>query len=192
MTQIPQLELKNEVLLRIQKNFPLVKKPFLNIANELHTTEERVLEILKQGIDGGNATFDKDVPSWETWDNKYFKLCRLVLVNENGVVQGWAAIQPISARVCYKGVAEVSIYLDNSVHGKGFGEMLLHKLIEETEEHHFWTLQSGIFPENVASIKIHEKLGFRIIGRREKIAEMNGIWRDVILLERRTHKFLKR
>ncbi len=149
----------------------------------------RVLEILKQGIDGGNATFDKEVPSWETWDNKYFKVCRLVLVNENGVVQGWAAIQPISARVCYKGVAEVSIYLDNSVHGKGFGEMLLHKLIEETEEHHFWTLQSGIFPENVASIKIHEKLGFRIIGRREKIAEMNGVWRDVILLERRTHKF---
>ena len=83
---------------------------------------ERVLEILKQGIEGGNATFDKEVPSWETWDNKYFKVCRLVLVNENGVVQGWAAIQPVSARACFKGVAEVSIYLDNSVHGKGFGE----------------------------------------------------------------------
>ena len=79
--------------------------------------------------------------------------------------------------------------VDASFHGKGFGEMLLHKLIEETEEHHFWTLQSGIFPENVASIKIHEKLGFRIIGRREKIAEMNGVWRDVILLERRSIKF---
>ena len=148
----------------------------------------RVLEILKQGIEGGNATFDKEVPSWETWDNKYFKVCRLILEDENGVVQGWAAIQPVSARACFKGVAEVSIYLDNSVHGKGFGEMLLHKLIEETEEHHFWTLQSVFFPENVASIKIHEKLGFRIVVRREKIAEMNGVWRDIILMERRSKK----
>ena len=148
-----------------------------------------VLKIFEQGIEGGNATFDKTAPTWEAWDKKFFKVCRLALEDENGVVQGWAAIQPVSARACFKGVAEVSIYLDNSVHGKGFGEMLLHKLIEETEEHHFWTLQSGIFPENVASIKIHEKLGFRIIGRREKIAEMNGVWRDVVLMERRSNKF---
>ena len=147
---------------------------------------KRVLEILKQGIEGGNATFDKEVPSWETWDKKFFKICRYSLVDENGVVQGWSAIQPISARVCYKGVAEVSIYLSNEVQGKGLGKVMLQKLILDSEENGFWMLQSGIFPENIASIKIHEKLGFRIIGRREKIAEMNGIWRDVILLERRS------
>ena len=150
---------------------------------------ERVLEIFRQGIEGGNATFDKDVPSWETWDNKYFKVCRLVLVNENGVVQGWAAIQPISARECYKGVAEVSIYLSNEVQGKGLGKIMLQKLILDSEENGFWMLQSGIFPENIASIKLHEQFGFRKVGFREKIAEMNGVWRDVVLMERRSNKF---
>lgn len=148
----------------------------------------RVLEIFRQGIEGGNATFDKEVPSWEVWDTKFFKVCRLVLEDENKVVQGWAAIQPISARECFKGVAEVSIYLDNSIQGKSFGSILLQKLISETEEHGFWTLQSGIFPENVASIKVHEKFGFRTIGKRERIAEMNGVWRDVIMMERRSDK----
>lgn len=150
----------------------------------------RVLEIFREGIDGGNATFDKDVPNWEVWDNKFFKICRLVLEDENGEVKGWAAIQPISERDCFKGVAEVSIYLSNAVQGKGLGKVMLQKLISETEEHGFWTLQSGIFPENVASIKIHEKLGFRIIGNREKIGQMKGVWRDVVLLERRSGKIM--
>lgn len=149
----------------------------------------RVLEIFKQGIEGGNATFDKEVPTWEVWDAKFFKECRFVLEDENEFVQGWAAIQPISARECYKGVAEVSIYLANEIQGKGFGSILLQKLISESEEHGFWTLQSGIFPENVASIKVHEKFGFRKVGFREKIAEMNGVWRDVVLMERRSNKF---
>ena len=149
----------------------------------------RVLEIFRQGIEGGNATFDKTAPTWETWYNKYFKLCRLVLVNENGVVQGWAAIQPISARECYKGVAEVSIYLSNEVQGKGLGKIMLQKLILDSEENGFWMLQSGIFPENIASIKLHEEFGFRKVGFREKIAEMNGVWRDVVLMERRSNKF---
>ena len=149
----------------------------------------RVLEIFRQGIEGGNATFDKTAPTWEAWDKKFFKICRYSLVDENGVVQGWAAIQPISARVCYKGVAEVSIYLSNEVQGKGLGKVMLQKLILDSEENGFWMLQSGIFPENIASIKLHEQFGFRKVGFREKIAEMNGVWRDVVLMERRSNKF---
>lgn len=145
-----------------------------------------VLEIFKQGIEGGNATFDKEVPTWEVWNDKFFKVCRWVLEDENRVIQGWAAIQPISVRECYKGVAEVSIYLSNSVQGKGLGSVLLQKLILDSEENGFWTLQSGIFPENEASIRLHQKFDFRIVGKREKIAKMNGTWRDVVLLERRS------
>jgi phosphinothricin acetyltransferase len=149
---------------------------------------ERVLKIFEQGIEGGNATFDKTTPTWEAWDKKFFKVCRLVLEDENGVVQGWAAIQPISARDCFRGVAEVSIYLSNEVQGKGLGKVMLQKLILDSEENGFWMLQSGIFPENIASIKVHQNLGFREVGYREKIAEMNGKWRDIILMERRSNK----
>lgn len=147
-----------------------------------------VLKIFEQGIEGGNATFDKTAPTWEAWDKKFFKVCRLVLEDENGVVQGWAAIQPISARDCFRGVAEVSIYLSNEIQGKGLGKVMLQKLILDSEEQGFWMLQSGIFPENVASIKIHQNLGFREVGYREKIAEMNGKWRDIVLMERRSNK----
>ena len=147
---------------------------------------EKVLEIFQQGIDGGNATFDPTVPTWQSWDQKYFNICRFVLEDENEGIVGWAALQPISNRDCFKGVAEVSIYLANSVQGKGLGSMLLKKLILDSEEHEFWTLQAGIFPENEASIYVHKKLGFQEVGRREKIAQMNGVWRDIILLERRS------
>ena len=126
------------------------------------------------------------MPTWEVWNDKFFKVCRWVLEDENRVIQGWAAIQPISVRECYKGVAEVSIYLSNSVQGKGLGSVLLQKLILDSEENGFWTLQSGIFPENEASIRLHQKFDFRIVGKREKIAKMNGTWRDVVLLERRS------
>lgn len=151
-----------------------------------HEDGEKVLEIFQQGINGGNATFDKMTPTWEAWDSKYFKLCRFVLENENDEVVGWCALQPVSNRDCFKGVAEVSIYLDGSVQGKGLGTVMLKKLVLDSEEHGFWTLQAGIFPENFVSIKIHEKQGFKIVGRREKIGEMNGKWRDIILLERRS------
>ena len=146
----------------------------------------QVLEIFRQGILSKNATFDKEVPTWEVWDTNHFKVCRFVIENEEEQIVGWCALKPTSKRDCFKGVAEVSIYMADSVQGKGLGSMLLRKLILDSEEHGFWTLQSGIFPENIASIKVHEKLGFRTIGNREKIAEMNGIWRDVILMERRS------
>lgn len=147
---------------------------------------EKVIEIFEQGIAGGNATFDKDAPTWESWDQKYFNICRFVLETEDEEIVGWAALQPVSKRECFKGVAEVSIYLANSAQGKGLGSMLLQKLILASEEHEFWTLQAGIFPENQPSIAVHKKLGFRVVGNREKFAQMKGIWRDVVLLERRS------
>ena len=147
---------------------------------------EKVLEIFQQGINGGNATFDKVAPTWEAWDTKHFNLCRFVLEDENDQVVGWCALQPVSNRDCFKGVAEVSIYLDGSVQGKGLGTILLKKLILDSEEHEFWTLQAGIFPENKVSIAIHQKQGFRTVGTREKIGELNGQWRDIVLLERRS------
>ena len=147
---------------------------------------EKVIEIFQEGIDGGNATFEQNVPTWEAWDNKFFKICRFVLEDENENIVGWAALQPISNRDCFKGVAEVSIYLKNEFQGKGLGKMLLRKLILDSEEHEFWTLQSGIFPENEASINVHLNLGLRKVGTRERIGQMNGVWRDVILLERRS------
>lgn len=147
---------------------------------------KRVIEIFKQGIDGGNATFDTDAPNWENWDMTFLHVCRWVLEDEGENVVGWAALKPMSSRECYKGVAEVSIYLHDSVQGKGLGTVLMKKLILDSEEHGFWTLQSGIFPENEASIAIHSKLGFRTVGTRERIAEMNGVWRDVVLMERRS------
>ena len=146
----------------------------------------KVIEIFQEGIDGGNATFDTTAPTWEVWDQKYFNMCRFVLEDTDENVLGWAALQPISNRDCFKGVAEVSIYLKNEVQGKGLGSMLLRKLISDSEEHEFWTLQSGIFPENEASIYVHEKWGFKIVGKREKIGQMNGIWLDIVLLERRS------
>ena len=146
----------------------------------------KVIEIFQEGIDGGNATFDTTAPTWEVWDQKYFNMCRFVLEDTDENVVGWAALQPISNRDCFKGVAEVSIYLKNEVQGKGLGSMLLRKLISASEEHNFWTLQAGIFPENDASIYVHEKWGFQLVGKREKIGQMNGIWRDIILLERRS------
>ncbi|WP_313502863.1 GNAT family N-acetyltransferase [Kaistella carnis] len=147
---------------------------------------DKVLEIFQQGINGGNATFDKVAPTWEAWDTKHFNLCRFVLEDENDQVVGWCALQPVSNRDCFKGVAEVSIYLDGSVQGKGLGTILLKKLILDSQEHDFWTLQAGIFPENKVSIAIHQKQGFRTVGTREKIGEMNGQWRDIVLLERRS------
>jgi L-amino acid N-acyltransferase YncA len=147
---------------------------------------QKVIEIFEEGIAGGNATFDTKAPTWNVWDQKFFNVCRFVLEDRDENVVGWAALQPISNRDCFKGVAEVSIYLKNEVQGKGLGSMLLRKLISDSEQHEFWTLQAGIFPENNASIYVHEKWGFRLVGKREKIGKMNGIWRDIILLERRS------
>lgn len=153
----------------------------------LPTDGKRVLEIFQQGIDGGNATFDRDAPTWESWDMNFFRTCRWILEDENENTVGWTALKPVSYRDCYSGVAEVSIYIDNAHQGKGLGTVLMKKLILDSEEHGFWTLQSGIFPENSASIAVHQKLGFRTVGTRERIAKMDGRWRDILLMERRSN-----
>ena len=144
-----------------------------------------VAAIYAEGILTGNATFQQEAPTWESWDAEHVKSCRLVAMVD-GELAGWAALSLVSGRCVYGGVAEVSVYVGAAFRGRGIGLHLLEALIAESEAHQFWTLQAGIFPENSGSVYIHEKAGFRIVGRREKIGQMNGVWRDTLLLERRS------
>jgi L-amino acid N-acyltransferase YncA len=144
-----------------------------------------VKEIYLQGIATGNATFQSTAPCWEEWDNSHVPNCRIVAV-EGEQVLGWAALTAVSGRCVYAGVAEVSVYVADEARGKGLGSLLLQALVLRSEENNFWTLQAGIFPENELSLRIHQKAGFRIIGTRERIGKMNGVWRDTILLEKRS------
>lgn len=146
---------------------------------------EAVKRIYEEGIATGNATFQTSAPSWEEWDLAHSKKPRLVAI-DNNVILGWAAITPVSGRCVYAGVGEISVYISTDARGKGIGKKLLLALIEESEKENFWTLQAGIFPENMASLAIHEACGFRVIGTREKIGQMNDVWRDTVLLERRS------
>lgn len=148
---------------------------------------ELVREIYQEGIATGNATFQKEAPSWEEWNSNHILECRIV-ARSGGKILGWAALSPVSNRSVYAGVAEVSIYVSQIGRGKSIGSKLLKSLIETSEQNGFWTLQSVVFPENTSSLKLHNKYGFREAGRREHIGKMNGIWRDVILLEKRSKK----
>jgi L-amino acid N-acyltransferase YncA len=141
--------------------------------------------IYEQGIATKNATFETTAPDWEEWNKKYIENCRFVAVS-NGKVVGWAALSAVSGRCVYAGVCEVSVYIHEDHKGKGIGKKMLNALITASEQNSIWTLQSGIFPENAVSIKLHLDLGFREVGRREKIGKMDGIWRDTVLLERRS------
>jgi phosphinothricin acetyltransferase len=133
-----------------------------------------VAEIYKQGIETGNATFQQEIPTWDDWNNGHIKSCRIIAEINNEIV-GWAALIAVSGRCVYAGVTEVSVYIANKYRGQKIGTKLLDKLIIESENEKLWTLQAGIFPENFTSLKIHEELGFRKIGHREKIGKMNGI-----------------
>jgi phosphinothricin acetyltransferase len=144
-----------------------------------------VSEIYKQGIETKNATFEKSVPSWEYWNDNHLPVCRFV-AELNKEVIGWAALSAFSKREVYKGVAEVSIYVSIEHSGKGIGKKLMNRLIEESEAKGIWSLQASIFPENKASIHLHKSIGFREIGYLEKISVMEGVWRDTVLLERRS------
>ena len=144
-----------------------------------------VAAIYAEGIRTGNATFQTEVPSWEEWDNAHIPNCRLIAIKQE-TVAGWAALTPVSGRCVYAGVAEVSVYVGEAFRAQGIGLALLEQLVIESEDNGFWTLQAGIFPENFGSIRIHEKCGFKILGRRERIGQMDGIWRDTMLLERRS------
>ena len=144
-----------------------------------------VARIYKQGIDTGIATFETEVPSWEDWDRAHVARCRLIARTGDQML-GWAALSPVSSRCVYGGVAEVSVYVAEGARGQGAGEALLRELIRASESEGFWTLQSGIFPENASSIRLHEKVGFRKIGYRERIGKRDGIWKDNVLMERRS------
>lgn len=144
-----------------------------------------VQTIYKEGIDTGNATFQTQTTDWEKWNSSTLSTCRLVAeINEE--VVGWAALSPVSSRCVYEGVAEVNVYISTSYNGQGLGTTLLKELVIASEKEGIWTLQAGIFPENKASISIHKKNGFVIIGTRKKIGKLKNTWRDVVLMERRS------
>jgi L-amino acid N-acyltransferase YncA len=146
---------------------------------------EFVKAIYLEGIATGHATFETEAPDWERWDAGHSPQCRLVARNGDGVL-GWAALSPVSKRQVYAGVAEVSVYVAATARGLGVGGALMRALIEASEKHGVWTLQAGIFPENQASLALHFRHGFREVGRRERIARHHGVWRDTVILERRS------
>ncbi|MFC1960051.1 GNAT family N-acetyltransferase [Chloroflexota bacterium] len=144
-----------------------------------------VVEIYRQGIETRMATFETEVPSWAAWNAGHLADCRLV-ARQGEAVLGWAALSPVSDRCVYGGVAEHSIYIAAVARGQGVGKILLTALVTASEQAGFWTLQSGIFPENIASSALHRACGFREIGYRERIGQLDGVWRDTILIERRS------
>jgi L-amino acid N-acyltransferase YncA len=146
---------------------------------------EAVRAIYLEGIATGNSTFEQSAPDWEAWDQGHLETCRLV-ARAGSEVLGWTALSPISRRQVYAGVAEFSIYVAERARGRGIGAALLKALIEVSEREGIWTLQSGIFPENTASLELCRRFGFRVVGTRERIGCMEGRWRDVVLLERRS------
>jgi phosphinothricin acetyltransferase len=144
-----------------------------------------VHQIYAQGIAARAATFETEPPTWEQFDAGRLSDHRLVAV-EDGAVVGWAAVSPTSTRECYAGVVEHSLYVAEKARGRGIGSALLEALVASTEAGGIWTIQSSIFPENEASVRLHERAGFRVIGRRERIAKLDGVWRDTVLVERRS------
>ena len=146
-----------------------------------------IAKIYKHGIESGIATFRKDLPEQESWKKAHLEICRFTLCHIDGEIAGWAALSPISSRIDYCGVAEISIYIDKIHQGKKLGEFLLNKVKEEAEKIGIWMLQSSIFQVNKASLKLHKKCGFREVGYREKIAkDRNDIWQNTILMEYRS------
>lgn len=144
-----------------------------------------VQDIYQQGIDTGNATFQEKAKNWEEWNSSMLTNCRIVATDGNKIL-GWAALSPVSSRDVYSGVAEVSVYVADQAQGKGIGQKLLSQLISESENNNIWMLQASIFPENVRSLTLHEKNGFRQLGVRDRLGKMKGIWRNVVLMERRS------
>jgi len=144
-----------------------------------------VERIYLEGIATGNATFETESPGWEKWNSAHLPHSRLI-ANDGDSVVGWAALSSVSARRVYAGVAEVSVYVATSAQGKGIGKLLLTELIRQSEQNGIWTLQAGIFPENASSLALHKSRGFREVGRREKVGQLSGKWRDTVLLERRS------
>lgn len=151
---------------------------------ERHADE--VLSIYQEGLDSGHASFETHAPPWATWSAARLPDHRFVAQDADGRVLGWVAVSPVSARPVYAGVVEHSVYVRSSARGRGVGRALLDALISSCEAAGIWTIQSGVFPENTASLAMHERAGFRVLGRRERIGRHHGVWRDVVFLERRS------
>ena len=145
----------------------------------------QVCKIYEEGIATGLATFETKVPNWDTWNQAHLESCRIAAWRDEEML-GWAALSPVSGRCVYGGVAEVSLYIAESARGQGIGRHLLQALVDASEQAGLWTLQAGIFPGNLASIRVHEQCGFRKVGYREKIGKHNNEWRDTVLMERRS------
>ena len=148
---------------------------------------QAVRTIYQEGIDSGQATFETEVPSLEEWNASKLSACRLI-ARVDGSTAGWAALSPVSQRQVYAGIAEVSVYVSGAVRGRGVGRALLQEVVDSSERAGFWMLQAVMFPENEASVALHRACGFRLVGKREKVAQYHGIWRDTILMERRSRK----
>ncbi|MEU3051078.1 N-acetyltransferase family protein [Streptomyces sp. NPDC006984] len=146
----------------------------------------QVLAIYQVGIDEGNATFETAVPAWEAFDAAKLPEHRFVALDTDGAVLGWVAASRVSDRCAYAGVVEHSVYVHPAARGRGVASALLKALVDSTERAGIWTIQSGIFPENAASLAVHQRAGFRVIGTRERIGRRHGVWRDVVLVERRS------
>lgn len=155
------------------------------IRKMVETDAKSVLKIYENGIQTGNATFEDCVPTWQKWDAGHLKGARFVY-EKDGMVLGWVALSPVSRRVCYKGVAEISVYVKAGAYGRGIGSELMATAIDASEKLGIWTLFSSIFPENQATLHLHLKHGFRKVGTRERIAQHHGKWRDTLILERRS------
>jgi phosphinothricin acetyltransferase len=156
------------------------------ITDEMRNSDwEMVRRIYLEGLETGQASFETAAPSWESWDSAHFKHSRL-LVRQSDQVIAWAALAPTSRRSCYAGVAEASLYVSTDYHGCGIGKLLLGKLIESSERNGIWSLYGSTFPENLQSLRVQFANGFREVGRRERIARHNGVWRDTIITERRS------
>jgi len=146
-----------------------------------------VLAIYAYGLSTRNATFETRCPDWAEWDRRHHPFCRLVF-EQNGRVAGWAALSPMSQRVCYRGVAEISVYVAGDCSGRKIGSRLLDNAIDVSEDNGIWTLFASVFPENEATLRLHLGRGFRRLGVRERIAQLDGVWRDTVILERRSTK----
>ncbi len=157
------------------------------IRNLQNSDAKTVLEIYRQGLDTGEASFETEVPDWDNWQAKYLPECRFAWMQKNELL-GWAALAPVSIRECYRGVAEVSIYVATDHTGRGIGDSLMTVLVTESENNGIWSLYSSIFPENQATLRLHLRHGFREVGVRERIARHNGRWRNTLILERRSSK----
>ena len=144
-----------------------------------------VLAVYAYGLSTRNATFETQLPTWKQWDLNHLKYCRLVY-EQDGRVVGWVALTAMSNRPCYRGVAEISVYVARGQDGRGIGSKLLAAAIVESERNGVWTLLASVFPENAATVRLHHRHGFTVLGRRKKIAKLDGRWRDTLIMERRS------